>query len=61
MQAEKLGGPRQVSRHNPKQKKQYSPPQFTILTARQAKAKLAEKGLPCSADVERLFRLLADS
>src|SRR5437879_815419 len=47
-----------VQRHSPKQKKQYKAPHFTVLTTRQARAKLVERALPRSADVERLFSLI---
>jgi hypothetical protein len=47
---------------NPTQpKKQYSPPQFEVLTPEQAKARLAESGLPGDAATEQLLKAASKS
>ena len=42
-------------------KKQYSPPHFEVLTAEQAKARLAERGLPGEAATEQLLKAASKS
>lgn len=42
-------------------KKQYTPPQFEVLTAEQAKARLAEKGLSGEAATEQLLKAASKS